>query len=124
MKHKMMPKSVVTLLSKICFLHANQPARDPTQLKQNHKFNELIDFVAANWVEGSLAGIKDAERIEILTLMMRGGISSRRLLGATSGLVISGKIQNMEALTQILYVMARSNYNPALGENTADQLFL
>lgn len=33
MKHKMMSKSVVTLLSKICFLQVNQSAKDPSHLK-------------------------------------------------------------------------------------------
>jgi len=44
--------------------------------------------------------------------MMEAGIVSKRLLGATADLVVSGKVTHVETITQILYVMARLKYNP------------
>lgn len=53
---------------------------------------------------------------------MNAGIASKRLLGGTCNLIINGKINNLETITEVLYIMARSRYNPQ--EQEADAAFM
>jgi hypothetical protein len=86
----------------------------PSELKSHPEFNELISFMASNWIEGSLERLRDSERMQVLTMMMKAGIRSKRLLGATTQLILDGRIDNLETVTTVLNVMARTRYGPVV----------
>ena len=83
---KLKPKSVLALTSKICSLQT-----ELNELRKNDRFNELLDFVADNWSEGSLgpdSKIKEGDRVDFLFSLMNAGIVSKRILGKTTNMVV------------------------------------
>lgn len=93
-------------------------------MKARPHYNELIEYMAQNWVDGSLAGLKDADRMQVLTMMMQNGLSSKRLLGQSAKHIVQNKTDNLETVAQTLYVMAISRYNPKNDEKNVDVEFL
>ena len=64
---KLKPKSVIALFNKVCSLQGQLG-----ELRQNDRFNELVDFIAQNWSQGTLgpeSRIKDEDRVELLFAM-------------------------------------------------------
>lgn len=61
------------------------------ELRQNDRFNELLEFIASNWSQGTLgpeSRIKDEDRVELLFAMTQAGVVSKRILGETTNMVV------------------------------------
>lgn len=119
---KLKPKSIIALYVKICNVASQQ--NKVGELVDQGKFKELTDFMAENWVFGSLGiqtKISNDDRINVLLGMATIGIKSNKLLGETCNLIMADQITNADAVTQILHVMARFQYTPSLSSNFEDE---
>ena len=86
----MKPKSIIALFVKICDVAAHQ--NKVGELKAQPKFKELLDFMAENWVFGSLGiqtKINNSDRVSVLNGMVKIGIKSNKLLGETCNLIMA-----------------------------------
>ena len=102
----MKPISVIQLFNKICLV-----SKSPTELKADESFNELVQYMSDNWVKGDFEKIRQEERDNLLLNMAKNGISSRRLFGSTTNAIMLGKIDTVESITEVLYVMGLSKYD-------------
>ena len=102
----MKPISVIQLFKKICLV-----SKSPIELKADESFNDLVQYMSDNWVKGDFEKIRQEERANLLLNMAKNGISSRRLFGSTTNAIMLGKIDTVESITEVLYVMGLSKYD-------------
>lgn len=97
-KHHMQPKALVSLILKIAFIQ-EQSKRSPQELRAKPEYDELIEFLAQNWVTGSMSSIPDRDRMQILTALVEAGLPSRRLLGSAAKHIVMGGTSSVETLS-------------------------
>mmetsp|Transcript_9699 Transcript_9699/g.16329 ORF Transcript_9699/g.16329 Transcript_9699/m.16329 type:complete len:95 (-) Transcript_9699:1557-1841(-) len=82
--------------------------------KQEEGMKEMVKFIGDNWAFGALgidSTTSNRDRIQILEAMLSIGLKNTKILGETCNLIMADSINNVEAVTQILNILAKFKYS-------------